>query len=117
MKKILIFISLFGSLNTFAQTKTKVKKGIASFYADKFEGRRTANGDIYKHNKHTAASNVFPLNSVVTVTNLENNKSVTVIINDRMHKNNKRLIDLSKSAARKLAYISKGLVIVTVELL
>jgi len=95
----------------------KVHFGTASFYANKFEGRQTATGEIFSQNKLSAASNVIPLNYWVRVTNTRNNLSVVLRINDRMHKNNKRLIDLSKSAARKLKYTGHGLAHVKVEVL
>jgi rare lipoprotein A len=65
----------------------------------------------------SAASNILPLNHWVRVTNTRNNLSVVLRINDRMHKNNKRLIDLSKSAAKKLKYTGYGLAHVKVEVL
>jgi rare lipoprotein A len=95
----------------------KVHFGTASFYANKFEGKQTANGEIFSQNKLSAASNIIPLNYWVRVTNTRNNLSVVLRINDRMHKNNKRLIDLSKSAARKLKYTGHGLAHVKVEVL
>ena len=97
--------------------KAIVKYGIASFYADKFYVRQTANGEKYNHLKYTAACNVLPLNSWVKVTNLSNHRSVILKINDRLSKKNKRLIDVSKSAAQKLGFISRGITKVKVELL
>lgn len=94
-----------------------IKYGIASFYAQKFNGRKTANGDIYNSQKYTAACNVLPLNIWAKVTNIKNDKSVIVYINDRLHHKNNRLIDLSKVAAQKLGYIKKGLTKVKVEVL
>jgi len=91
--------------------------GVASFYHNKFEGRKTSNGEIFSQKKLTAASNTLPLNSWVKVTNLSNKRSVMVKITDRMHHNNKRLIDLSRAAASKLAYLGKGLTRVKVEYL
>ena len=91
--------------------------GVASFYHNKFEGRKTSNGEIFSQKKLTAASNTLPLNSWVKVTNLSNKRSVLVKITDRMHHNNKRLIDLSRAAASKLAYLGKGLTRVKVEYL
>jgi rare lipoprotein A len=95
----------------------KIHYGTASFYANKFEGRKTSTGEIFSQKKMTGASNILPLNHWVLVTNTRNNLSVILRINDRMHKNNKRLIDLSKSAARKLKYTGYGLAHVKVELL
>jgi rare lipoprotein A len=94
-----------------------IKYGLASFYAQKFNGRQTANGNTYNSLKYTAACNVLPLGTWVKVTNLRNGKSVIVYINDRLHPKNKRLIDLTKTAAKKLDYISSGLTRVKVEVL
>jgi rare lipoprotein A len=98
-------------------SKGKIHYGTASYYANKFEGRQTATGEIFSQNKLTAASNTIPLNQWVRVTNIRNNLIVVVRINDRMHKNNKRLIDLSKSAAKKLKFTGHGLAHVKVEVL
>ena len=94
---------------------TKVKNGIASFYHDKFEGRQTANGEIFDNDKFTAASNTLKLGSFVKVTNLSNGEVVYVKINDRMAKTNDRLIDLASIAARKLNFHKKGITKVKVE--
>jgi rare lipoprotein A len=99
------------------ESKEKTLFGTASYYANKFEGRKTANGETFSQNKLTAASNTIGLNQWVRVTNTRNNLSVVLRINDRMHKNNKRLIDLSKSAAKKLKYTGHGLAHVKVEVL
>ena len=97
--------------------KPKVYYGIASYYADKFNGRPTANGEIYTHKKLTAACNVLPLGTWIRVTNLKNNKSVIVKTNDRLHPRMKRIVDLSRSAAEKLAYTARGLTQVKVEII
>ncbi len=99
------------------QRRKTIKYGTASFYADKFHLHQTANGEKYNHSKYTAACNVLPLNSWIKVTNLSNHHSVILRINDRMNKNNKRLIDVSKSAAQKLGFISRGITKVKVEVL
>lgn len=101
----------------FAENKTIVKYGIASFYSKKFHGRQTANGEIYRNEKYSAACNILPLNTWIKVTNLRNNKSIIVKTNDRMNHKNKRLMDLSRAAAEKLGYISRGLTKVKVEVL
>jgi rare lipoprotein A len=100
-----------------AVSKEKVHFGTASFYANKFEGRKTANGEIFSQKKLTGASNILPLNEWVRVTNTKNRLSVVLRITDRMYKNNKRLIDLSKAAAKKLKYTGYGLAHVKVEVL
>jgi rare lipoprotein A len=98
-------------------SKEKIHYGTASFYANKFEGREMANGEIFSQQKLSVASNILPLNHWVRVTNMRNYLFVVLRITDRMHKDNKRLIDLSKSAARKLKFTGYGLAHVKVEVL
>ncbi len=94
-----------------------IKYGLASFYAKKFNGRQTANGNTFSSLKYTAACNVLPLGTWVKVTNLKNHLSVIVYINDRLHPKNKRLIDLSRTAAIQLDFIGRGVTKVKVEVL
>ncbi|MEO6070602.1 MAG: septal ring lytic transglycosylase RlpA family protein [Chitinophagaceae bacterium] len=98
-------------------SKPKIYYGIASFYADKFNGRQTANGDIYNHSVPSAACNVLPLGTWIRVTNLKNNRTVIVRVNDRLHPRMKRIVDLNKGSAIKLGYVGKGLEEVKVEVL
>ncbi|MEO7800412.1 MAG: septal ring lytic transglycosylase RlpA family protein [Ginsengibacter sp.] len=97
--------------------KPVVKYGIASYYAQKFNGKKTATGSIYNSKKISAACNVLPLRTWVKVTNLKNKKWIIVRINDRLHRRNKRLIDLSKAGAQKLGYIKSGITKVKVEVI
>lgn len=101
--------------NTF-QKATRVFYGQASYYANKFNGRKTASGELFDQHKLTAACNVLPLGTWIKVTNLRNGKFVVVKINDRIHPKMKRIVDLSKSAAQRLGYVSRGLTRVKVEL-
>jgi peptidoglycan lytic transglycosylase len=89
--------------------------GTASYYADKFEGRQTANGEIFSQNKMTAACNVLPFGTWIKVTNLRSGRSVIVKVNDRLHYKMKRVVDLSKVAARQIGYAGGGLTRVKVE--
>ncbi len=104
-----------------APSKTTVKKtvlfGQASFYASKFHGRKTANGEIFSQEKFTAACNSLPLGTWIKVTNLINSKFVILKTNDRLHPKTTRLVDLSKVAAQKLGYIGRGLTRVKVEVI
>jgi rare lipoprotein A len=114
--KSLIFstVFLFTILSSgFAQTQT----GKASFYADKFEGSPTASGEKYRHSKLTAAHKSLPFGTRVKVTNLSNQQTVEVVINDRGPYVEGRIIDLSKSAAEKLGFINMGLAEVQVDVL
>src|SRR5688572_596751 len=95
----------------------QVQTGKASFYADKFEGSPTASGEKYRHNKLTAAHKSLPFGTKVKVTNLANDQTVEVIINDRGPYVETRVIDLSKSAAEKLGFVNQGLAEVKIEVI
>jgi rare lipoprotein A (peptidoglycan hydrolase) len=90
-------------------------EGIASFYAGKFIGRRTANGERYTGRKLTAAHRVLPFGTYVKVTRLDNGLSVIVRINDRGPYVDGRVIDLSPAAARRLHMINNGVTQVKLE--
>lgn len=94
---------------------TSVEEGLASFYADSFHGRQTANGETYSKGAYTAAHNTLAFDTSVRVTNLENGRSVRVRINDRGPRVGGRIIDLSAAAARKLRMTEAGTVNVRVE--
>ncbi|HRD57998.1 MAG TPA: septal ring lytic transglycosylase RlpA family protein [Ferruginibacter sp.] len=95
----------------------RILYGQASYYAQKFEGRKTANGEIFRHSKLTAACNSLPLGTWIRVTNLRNGKSVVVKTNDRLHTKTRRLVDLTRTAAQTLGFIRSGLTRVKVEVL
>lgn len=91
--------------------------GKASYYADKFQGRKTANGEKFDQNKLTAAHKSLPFGTIVSVENLNNGKKIVVKINDRGPFIRGRVIDLSKKAAEELDMIKDGVVQVKVEIL
>ncbi len=93
----------------------KIQYGVASYYHDKFQNRLTASGEKFDQKKMTAAHNGLPLNTWIRVTNLRNKRSVIVRVNDRLHRKNKRLVDLSNIAAKTLGYLDDGLTQVKVE--
>ncbi len=93
------------------------KAGLASFYNDKYQGRTTTSGEAYDKNALTAAHNQLPMGTQLRVTNLNNNRSVIVKVNDRLHKRSKHLLDLSKRAAKELGFINAGLAKVKIEIL
>lgn len=98
-------------------SKPKIIYGTASFYANSFNGKKTANGETFSQKKMTAACNVLPLGTWIRVTNLRNGRTVLVRTNDRLHARMKRVVDLSRSAAEKLNYVKSGLTQVKVEVL
>jgi rare lipoprotein A len=89
--------------------------GLASYYAGKFQGRLTANGEIFDTNRFTAAHKTLPFNTIVKVTNARTGKSVLVRINDRGPFVPGRIIDLSRAAADAISMVGVGLETVTVE--
>lgn len=82
--------------------------GSASYYAAKFDGRRTASGEAFDNDDLTAAHRTLPFGSKVRVTNSANGKSVVVRINDRGPFSRGRLIDVSQAAAQRLGLIARG---------
>jgi len=95
----------------------KTQIGIASYYGKKFHKKRTANGKIFNMYKVSAAHKSYPLGTKVRVTNLENGKSLKLVINDRGPFVSGRIIDLSYKAARKLGFVNQGTVKVRIDVL
>jgi rare lipoprotein A len=109
--KILLAILIVFSTSAYSQKAAKKgQNGRASFYHDKFQGRKTSSGEMYEKHDFTAAHRTLPFNSLVLVTNKINNRSVVVRINDRGPFHKSRMIDLSKSAAMKAGMIPFGVV-------
>lgn len=108
------------NIDTNASTSGKPKVilyGQASYYAQKFHGRKTASGQIFNHQKNTAACNALPLGTKVRVTNLKNGKQVILTINDRLHKKTKRILDVGYKTAQNLGFVKAGLTRVKIEVL
>lgn len=98
-------------------TKEDFESVVASFYGKYFHGRTTASGEKYNMNDLTAAHKTLPLGTVAKVTNVENNKSVVVRINDRGPYIEGREIDLSQGSFAKMGNLNKGLLKVNIEVL
>lgn len=116
-----VFISACTSAPYSQQVNTSqvgfVEEGIASFYANKYQFRTTANGERFNQFASTAAHKTLPFNSRVRVTNLDNGKSVVVRINDRGPFINGRIIDLSRSSFSEIADTKAGLARVKIEVI
>jgi rare lipoprotein A len=93
------------------------QNGKAVWYGGKHHGGPTASGEKFDKRAMTAAHRTLPLGSVVRVTNLKNDRQVTVRINDRGPYGKGRIIDVSEAAARKLKMIDAGVVPATIEVL
>jgi len=111
-------ISMIDSTNKDSLQNSKLYYGTASFYSINLEGSETSNQETFRHSKMTAASNRFKLNTWLRVTNLSNDKSIIVRVNDRMHPRmdaKGRIVDLSYTGAQKLGFVSKGITKVKVQ--
>jgi rare lipoprotein A len=127
----LLALFTMSSQATFAQKKYKKNSkvnyrkveyidssiGYASFYADKFVGRKTASGELFSQKKLTCAHNTLPLGTMIRVTNLSNQLFVDVKVNDRLNHRNPRIVDLSEAAAKKISFSGKGVIKVRIDLI
>lgn len=89
--------------------------GLASFYSEAYNGKKTANGEIYNSSELTAAHKKLPFGTRVKVTNLSNGKTVKVRVNDRGPFVAGRIIDLTRKAAKKIDMINDGVVKVKIK--
>lgn len=87
----------------------------ATFYAQKYEGRKTSNGDIFTQSKFTCASNDFPIGTILRV--YYNSKWVDVRVNDKMHHTKRGYIDLSTTAFEVIAKLKQGKIKVKIEII
>ncbi|MFY8282267.1 septal ring lytic transglycosylase RlpA family protein [Pseudoalteromonas sp. SSMSWG5] len=119
MNKLILFallsLIITGCSTAPSVTKGTIEKGKASYYADKYHGRTTASGEVFNQQALSAAHQTLGFGSKVKVTNIANNKSVVVTINDRGPFIRGRIIDLSKKAFSQIASTKQGVIDVTVE--
>ena len=111
MNKLFIigFVPLFAFI---IENYTEV--GVASYYGNTLDGRRTASGEVFRQDSLTAAHKTLKFGSKVEVRNLTNDSVVIVKINDRLPRNSSRIIDLSLRAAKQLNFVRQGIVKVQV---
>jgi len=102
---------------TRSHTSDSPLEGIAVYYSDRFEGRKTASGQRFSQKRLTAAHRTLPFGTKVRVTNVRNNQSVEVVINDRGPWPVSRIIDLSSAAAARIGMLKAGKVPVKLEIL
>jgi rare lipoprotein A len=120
MKRIIFVFLVFTVAVVFSAAQTANdglfrQEGIASWYGKEFEGKPTANGEIFNPSQFTAAHPTLPFGTILTVTNKQNMKQVTIRVNDRGPFVNARIIDLSMAAAEALDMIKAGTAPVIVE--
>lgn len=119
------FLLILFTQEILAQKKMNYRKvpvvdsaiGYASYYSNRFIGKKTASGEVFSQKKMTCAHNTLPLGTLVRVTSLTSEKYVVVRVNDRLHRHNPRLVDLSKAAATQLGFVKKGIIKVSVVVL
>ena len=130
MRKIVVALLLFIAAGCTARSARREEpagrsdvvrtlRGKATFYGDKFHGRKTASGERFSQRRMTAAHRSLPFGTRVRVTNRSNGRSVIVRINDRgpFGRDRSRVIDLSKAAARELDFMKSGWTRVKIEVL
>lgn len=109
-------ISTLG-IYSFKNNATDAKTSFVSYYHDKFDGRKTASGEIFDNSALTAANKTLAFGTLVKITNLISGKSVVVKINDRGPYHSSRAFDLSKAAFKSIADVRKGTIAVEYEIL
>ena len=92
-------------------------EGIASYYANAFDGRTTSNGEVFDMEGLTAAHQSFPFNTIARVTDLMSGRSVKVRINDRGPYWENRIIDLSRGAADEIRILDRGIALVKIDVI
>lgn len=124
IKRILILLSTLvllscssTSTNGHKQQGGYTESGKASFYAMKFQSRKTANGERFNQQSNTAAHKKLPFGTKVKVTNIKNGKSVIVRINDRGPFIAGRIIDLSRSAFSRIGHLDRGILNVRIKVI
>src|SRR5499426_1373250 len=110
---ILVMLSTM-SMVVMAVAQT-AEEGVASFYSDKFQGKKTSSGEVYDKNGLTASHKTLPYGTKVKVTNAANGKSTVLTVNDRMAAKNKAVIEVSRHAAEELGFVKTGKATVKVE--
>lgn len=112
---ILVFFAFTWHTDLFAQVSLgKTETGRASYYSTRFHGKKTSCGEVHKSTELSAAHRSYPYNTMLEITNLNNNEKVIVRVNDRGPYSKNRLVDLSKEAARVLGILAKGVAQVSV---
>lgn len=107
-RSLLVAALLFFIGNNSAGLCAQKLEGVASFYADRFNGKKTSTGETFRQTGYSAASNELPWGTIVEVTNLSNGKTTQVRVNDCGPHSKGRLIDLSRAAAEDLGFVRIG---------
>ena len=104
---IVLVLAIVGAAAGMAAAQAS-EEGVANFYSDKFQGKKVASGEVYDKDKLTASHKKLSYGTKVKVTNLDNQKSVVVTINDRMPASNPAVVDVTRRAAEELGFVKSG---------
>lgn len=115
MRNLLLAFIALCSVSLLSCSRNVIETGNASYYADKFEGKKTASGATFHQRKLTAAHKTLPFGTKIKVTNVTTGKTVKVKVNDRGPFVAGRIIDLSKRAAEKIGLVQKGILQVEIK--
>lgn len=96
--------------NSASKSSSGYRTTTVSYYADKFDGRKTSSGETYTHSKHTASNKTLSFGTRVEIININNDKSVIITVNDRGPLKPSREFDLSQGAFKKIANLNEGIV-------
>jgi rare lipoprotein A len=106
---VAVFVVLFGAASALGIALAQSsEEGIANFYSDRFQGKKTASGQIYDKNALTASDKKHPFGTKVKVTNIESRKDIVVTVTDRMGRKNPVVIDVTRRAADELGFTKAG---------
>lgn len=114
---IIMMISTLGIYSFNKYNASDSRTSMASYYHDKFNGRKTASGEIFHNTKLTAANRTLPFGTKLKVTNLRTGKSVIVKVNDRGPFHSSRALDLSKAAFDEIGNVARGTMPVEYEII
>jgi rare lipoprotein A len=111
-----VIVTVAGSMPGLAQTKAvSPETGVCSYYARRYDGRITAGGKRFNSNALTAAHRTYPMGTKLKLTNVSNDKSVEVVVNDRGPFVKGRDISVTRRAARQLGFVKQGFTTVRIE--
>jgi rare lipoprotein A len=116
---ILVIIMMISTLGVYSfknNAGDAKKTSYASYYHDKFNGKKTASGEVFNNSKLTAAHRTLPFGTEIKVTNLNNGEEVIVTINDRGPFHSSRALDMSKAAFDEIGGTQKGIIPVEYEI-
>ena len=106
---VLLSIALHSCGANSGAARSSYQSTTISYYANKFNGKKTASGDVYKHSKMTAAHKTLSFGTKVEIINIANSKKVQVTINDRGPLKSGRAFDLSQGAFKKIGHLNEGI--------